>query len=169
MTKFYSRSCKQLLLVLGMLCNFLYVSAQFKTTNITKGSVTSPAKGDFNTAVAADNAGFLYTILAHDGATFDLVKFPLANPAAKVVLVPGLVADISILPGSIQIASTGDIFFINANSAVGYEIRHLKPDGTGGYISTVMASGDFYSALALDQNDALYALHVDATNTKVVI
>ncbi|MBV8255973.1 MAG: gliding motility-associated C-terminal domain-containing protein [Chitinophaga sp.] len=169
MKQFYSRSCKRLLLVLGMLCSFLYVSAQFRTTNITKGNVASPAKGDFNTAVAADNAGFLYTILAHDASTFDLVKFPLANPAAKVVLATGLVSDVNILPGSIQVASTGDIFFINANAAVGYEIRHLVPAGGGSYINGPTISGNYYSALALDQFNNLYAVQADAIGGKMVI
>ncbi len=157
-----------MLLLLGMLCVFLTASAQYKPSDLVSGG--------YNTAVGRDNAGNMYTTEADaSGTAYNLVRFPLSNPASKSIIATGLYAGINKAPWSIVVNSTGDVFLINPNPT---PANATGPDGSEilrfHYISgttwtkTQVAAGAAYSALALDASDNLYAVEYDH-NSKYII
>jgi hypothetical protein len=146
-----------------ILLAFLLVSS---TLSYAQYSVTNLETGMQNSALAKDASGSIYTTRYQAPGFYEIVKYTngvLVTPAIK----SGIVAGGFDLSWGLAIAANGDVYYTTsfANGAEG-SIKRLE--AANGYAETEVQAGRYFTGLAFDNQNRLYALEVRGGNFAVV-
>jgi large repetitive protein len=143
-----------LILVLGLILGTLQSRAQYTATTIESGSKY--------TALTKDNSNNVYGVrLNLSTGKGEVIKYTNGNPTPAVIY-NNLEFDGAgswIYPWGIAINSGGDVFVTSANQPVGWQIVKLTYPS---YAATVIHSGNYYSVLAVDAANNLYAMEYNS-------
>jgi len=142
--------------------------------------ITSPALAQFTKTNL--EAARLYTALAKDasnniyvtrvkggtgGATYQVVKYTNGT-GTPVVIYNNLTHEATDFPWGLVVTSTGVVYVTTDFTALGGAIIKLTPSG-GGYTPSTYQKGRYFSALAVDASDNLYAAEYDAVHTSYAV
>ncbi|MBO9731579.1 MAG: hypothetical protein J7623_23260, partial [Chitinophaga sp.] len=154
MKHFYFRALQILLWVFVTLFPSLQAKAQYTSSVLETGK--------YYTAVGKDNQDNIY-VTAYNSATtkYQLLKYP-SGGGAPTAIYQGLSFSVSEYPWAIAVNSTGDVFIMNPDAASHWQIIKLA---AGTYTPSVIQSGNYYTALAVDASDNLLTLEYNATTT----
>src|SRR6185312_8114321 len=136
--------------------------AQFSRTNLETGRLY--------TALAKDGSNNLYVTRVKSntgGATYEVVKY--TNGAGTPVAIrSGLTHETGDYPWGLAVTSTGNVFIATDFTSSGGAIIKLTLSG-GTYLGTMYQTGRYFSALAVDANDNLYATEYDAAHSSYAV
>lgn len=150
------------LFIVSTIILFLSVSfsavAQYTKVNLETGGLYSALTKDANNNVYV-------TRKASGGATYEVVKYTNGTGTATVIY-SGLTHTLQDLPWGLVVASNGDVFISTDFTAdAGAIIKLSSPS----YNATTIQTGRYFTALALDASNNLYATEYDATNSDYAV
>ena len=155
MKKFY---LKLKLVLLFVLVN-ITVFAQYTASNLEIDKQ--------NSALAKDASGNIYTTRFQAAGLYEIVKYTNGT-GTPAVIHQNIVGDAFNLPYGLAIASNGDIYFSSElNGADNGKITRLN--ASSAYAATVVQSGRYFTGLAFDSQDRLYALEYNDADGKYAI
>jgi gliding motility-associated-like protein len=140
----------------------LPASAQFAATNLETGGLY--------TAIAKDITNNLYVTRVKSGssgAIYEVVKYTNGTGTATVIYT-GLTHEVSDFPWGLAVTSTGDVYISTDFTSNSGAIIKLVYAG-GVYSPVTYQTGSYYSALALDASNNLYAAQYDAIHSKYAV
>lgn len=147
-----------MLLLLGFLLCTVYSHAQYTATAFETGNQY--------TALTKDNSNNVYGVrLNFTTNKAEVVKFA-AGSTTPTVIYNNLVFEAGlaqIYPWGIAVNTAGDVFVTSANQPVGWQIIKLS---AGSYTPSVIHTGNYYSALAVDASNNLYAMEYNGATNK---
>jgi gliding motility-associated-like protein len=145
------------MLFLGFLLCTVQICAQYTATPFESGNQY--------TALTKDNSNNVYGVrLNHTSGKGEVVKIAPGSTTPTVIY-GNLVFEAGtsqIYPWGIAVNSAGDVFVTSANQPVGWQIVKLTYPS---YAATVIQTGKYYSALAVDAGNNLYAMEYNSATT----
>ncbi len=132
--------------------------AQYTASNLETGKQ--------NAAVARDASGNIYTTRVQSAGKYEIVKYT-NGAGTPTVIHQNIPGDVNDLPYGLAIASNGDIYYSGAMSSAD-EGRIVRLNAGSGYTATTVQTGRYFTGLAFDKNDRLYALEYTGANYGVV-
>ena len=146
------------MLFLGFLLCTVYSHAQYTATAFETNNQY--------TALTKDNSNNVYGVrLNHTSGKGEVVKFA-AGSTTPTVIYNNLVFEAGlaqIYPWGIAVNSNGDVFVTSANQPVGWQIIKLAAPS---YTPSIIHTGNYYSALAVDASNNLYAMEYNGVTNK---
>jgi gliding motility-associated-like protein len=153
----FTRCISRLLLVL------FFVFAGF--TGFAQYTKSTLETGGYYCAMTKDNAGNLFVVRYNSTSlSYEVAKYTNGTGTPQVIYT-GLVdaSANNIYSWGLAVNSLGDVFVTNPNDAVGWSIIKLAAPA---YTASVIHTGNYYSALAVDLSNNLLAMEYNsATNT----
>ncbi|WP_138429678.1 putative Ig domain-containing protein [Fodinibius saliphilus] len=151
---------KRIATLLTLVISTVLIQAAFAQTTISTGKFTTGATLDADANIYA---------LQYDSANdhYDVVKYDAPGYSSSTVLYNGL--SYNSYPTDIEIASNGDVYFLDGFDGGPTNGQIITLDASNGYSSTVIASGDYYSALGIDSNDDIFVAQYDGSSTYEVV
>ena len=144
------------MLFLGFLLCTLYSQAQYTATAFETGNQY--------TALTKDNSNNVYGVrLNLTTNKGEVVKFA-AGSTTPTVIYNNLAFEAGlsqIYPWGIAVNSLGDVFVTSANQPVGWQIIKLTYPS---YTPSVIQTGRYFSALAVDNSDGLLTMEYDGSS-----
>nr|WP_121270717.1 MBG domain-containing protein [Pedobacter schmidteae] len=165
MNKFFTKNIKVLGLFILFSCISLVAAAQYTATTITsEGLYTALAKDGSN--------NFIYFSRAKTGSSgllYEIVRRHLTTNA-ELVLITDLTHTVTEYPFGIAVASNGTVFISTdfAAPAEGKIIKLTPNAGATIYTPSDFQTGRYFTALAIDTQDKLYATEYNGTGYSVV-
>jgi len=145
------------LLLAGLLFGFA-ATAQYTSTTINSGVSQC--------ALAKDIAGNIYAVRTDpsDATKYTVVKY-VNGAGAPIVLNASLHLDVTAIeyPWGLAVNSLGDVYVTNPTGPDNWEIIKLTAPS---YTASVIQSGNFYSALTIDQNNDIITTEYDGASAK---
>ncbi len=162
MKKLVTRGFYVLPAVIFFLCAALSAKAQYSGTNLeTGGLYTALAKDASNnlyvTRVTSGTGGALYEVDKYTGGT-----------GTPVSIYSGLTHETGDYPWGLAVTSSGNVFISTDFTTGGGSIIKLTYSG-GVYTSSIIQTGRYFSALAVDTHDNLYTAEYDAANSSYAV
>ncbi|MBB3058764.1 cadherin-like beta sandwich domain-containing protein, partial [Mucilaginibacter gotjawali] len=162
MKKLFTKGFYVLPAIIFFLCAALSAKAQYSGTNLeTGGLYTALAKDGSNnlyvTRVTSGTGGALYEVDKYTGGT-----------GTPVSIYSGLTHETGDYPWGLAVTSTGNVFISTDFTAGGGSIIKLTYSG-GVYTSSIIQTGRYFSALAVDTHDNLYTAEYDAGNSSYAV
>jgi hypothetical protein len=158
MNHFLFKRAGYLMLFLGFLLCSVYSHAQYTATAFETGNQY--------TALTKDNSNNVYGVRLNFASNkAEVVKFA-AGSTTPTVIYNNLVFEAGlaqIYPWGIAVNSNGDVFVTSANQPVGWQIIKLS---AAGYTPSVIQAGRYFSALAVDASNNLYAMEYNPASVK---
>jgi hypothetical protein len=158
MKHFLLKRTGYLMLFLGLLLCTVYSHAQYTATAFETNNQY--------TALTKDNSNNVYGVRLNTTlGKGEVVKFA-AGSTTPTVIYNNLVYEAGlaqIYPWGIAVNSLGDVFVTSANQPVGWQIIKLTAPS---YTPTVIHSGNYYSALAVDNSNNLLAMQYNGATSK---
>jgi large repetitive protein len=158
MKHFLLKRTGYLMLFLGFLLCTAYSHAQY--------TFTAFETGNQYTALTKDNSNNVYGVrLNFTTNKAEVVKFA-AGSTTPTVIYNNLVFEAGlaqIYPWGIAVNSNGDVFVTSANQPVGWQIIKLAAPS---YTPSVIQAGRYFSSLAVDASNNLYAMEYNAGSVK---
>ena len=153
---FTQRISRLLLILFFMLAGFT-AFAQYTKTSLETGSSKY-------SAMAKDQSGNLYVVRANAaGTAYELVKYTNGTGTPQI-LYSGLQQQNGVPPIGLAINTSGDVFVTSLNSSDGWEIVKLPAPANNS--PAIIHSGNYYSALAIDQSNNLLSMEYDAGSNR---
>ncbi|MCW9707150.1 putative Ig domain-containing protein, partial [Fodinibius salsisoli] len=151
---------KRIATLLTLVFSIALTQAAFAQTTISTGKYT--------TAATLDADANIYALqYDSDNDHYDVVKYDAPGYSSSTVLYHGV--SYSSYPTDIEIASNGDVYFLDGFDGGPTNGQIITLDASNGYSSTVIASGDYYSALGIDSNDDIFVAQYDGSSTYEVV
>ncbi|TDQ73713.1 MBG domain-containing protein [Sphingobacterium yanglingense] len=146
--------------ILGLFCGQPACAQSYNAQNI--------ATGGLYTALTKDTNGNIYLIRAVSSTNYELVKYTNGQ-GQPTVLYSGLSHEAGSYPWGLAVATNGQIFVSTSIGENGNRILKLT-NSNGIYTVSDFQSNPvkYYTGLAIDVNDRLYALQYDGTSYEVV-
>ncbi len=149
---------KKIALIGFLLLSTQLTYAQYTVSNLETGNLTS--------ALARDASGNIYTTRSQGGGFYEIVKYTngvLVTPSIKTGIVAGGF-DLSL---GLAVASNGDVYYTTsfANGSAG-AIKRLN--AASNYAETEVQTGRYFTGLAFDSQNRLYALEYRVSNYAIV-
>ncbi|MBV7530969.1 Ig-like domain-containing protein [Chitinophaga sp. sic0106] len=167
MKDIFTRSISRILLIFLSLLSAADAFAQYTKTTLEQAAV-GISSGRY-TAITKDKQGNIYLVrLNAAGTNYEVVKYTNGAGTAQVIY-GNLIKNSppNNYPWGLAVNDAGDVFVTNPNQTSQWEIIKLSPPG---YIysptSSIIQSGRYFSALAIDNDDKLLALeYLQATDS----
>ncbi|MFN0255278.1 T9SS type A sorting domain-containing protein [Pedobacter ureilyticus] len=137
-------------------CNWCY--AQYNVTTLETGLQ--------NAALTKDGNGNVYTTRAKTGGGYEIAKYTNGSGTATVIY-SNIVGDGTDLPFGLAVASNGDVYFSSDFNGSNGKITRLN--AASSYTATVVQSGRYFTGLAFDKQDRLYALEYNEVASKYAV
>ena len=154
MKKFYTKIVFIAFLILSSTLSY----AQYTASNLETGLQ--------NAALTKDGNGNVYTTRAKTGGGYEIAKYTNGSGTATVIY-SNVVGDGTDLPFGLAVASNGDIYFSSDFNGSNGKITRLNASSS--YTATVVQSGRYFTGLAFDKQDRLYALEYNEVATKYTV
>ncbi len=133
------------------------VYAQYTATNLETGNQ--------NVALAKDANGNIYTTRFQSAGLYKVVKYTngTGSPTDIYTGLPVVLLD---YPLGLAVAGNGDVY---VSSSVGdADGKIIRLDASNGYNATIVQTGRYFTGLAFDNQNRLYALEYNSGNYAVV-
>lgn len=149
---------KKIVLVAFLLLSTTLTYAQYTSVDLETGKL--------NSAVARDAIGNIYTTRFQSAGFYEIVKYANGTGTPTVVygFIPGDAYD---LPYGLAVSANGDVYFSSEMSSVS-EGKITRLNAANGYAATVVQTGRYFTGLAFDKNNKLYALEYTGSSYAVV-
>lgn len=142
---------------------FLILSSTLSYAQYTASNLET---GNQNVALAKDAIGNIYTTRFQAAGLYKVVKYTNGT-GTPTDIYTGLVADGGDFPLGLAIAGNGDIYIATSFSDGNGKIIRLNASSS--YAATTVQTGRYFTGLAFDNQDRLYALEYNAGAGKYAV
>ncbi|RPE05646.1 hypothetical protein EGT74_25050 [Chitinophaga lutea] len=150
MKNMFVKSMKPLLLLCSMLACSIFAMAQYNSTVLETGK--------YYCAVTRDQQNNVYLVRYNSTAgKYEVAKYVNGDPANVISIYSNLSFGATEFPWGIAVNANGDVFVTNPNPANQWEIVKLAHNA-GVYTPSVIQTGKYYSALAVDIDNNLLVM-----------
>lgn len=148
--------------------NFLFILFLVFSSSISYAQYTATnlETGNQNVALAKDASGNIYTTRFQATGLYKVVKYTNGAGAPSDIYT-GLVADGGDFPLGLAIAANGDVY-ISTSFADNYG-RIIRLNASSSYAATTVQTGRYFTGLAFDNQNRLYALEYNAGASKYAV
>ena len=129
-------------------------------------TVSNLETGKQNAALARDASGNIYTTRFQAAGKYEIVKYTNGT-GTPTVIHQNIVGDATDLPYGLAVASNGDIYF-SAEMGVG-DGKIVRLNASSSYAATTVQTGRFFTGLAFDNQNRLYALEYNSGASKYAV
>ncbi len=147
-----------------ILIALLLISSSFSYAQYT---VSNLETGKQNTALARDASGNIYTTRFQAAGKYEIVKYTNGT-GIPTVIYQNIIGDATDLPYGLAIASNGDVYFSAEMSSVD-EGKIIRLNASSSYAATTVQTGRYFTGLAFDNQNKLYALEYNAGASKYAV
>lgn len=147
---------------------FLFIVFLIFSSSLSFGQYTASnlETGNQNVALAKDASGNIYTTRFQSAGLYKVVKY--TNGAGSPTDVyTGLVADGGDFPLGLAVAANGDVYISTSFSDSDGKIIRLNASSS--YAATTVQTGRYFTGLAFDNQNRLYALEYNAGASKYAV
>ncbi|PSL23684.1 Ig-like domain-containing protein [Chitinophaga ginsengisoli] len=153
----FTRGISRILLILFFMLAGFESFAQY-----TKSTLET---GGYYSAMAKDNSGNLYVVRYNSSSTnYEVAKYTNGTGTPQVIYSSLIDAStVNTYSWGLTVNDVGDVFVTNPDQGIGWSIIKLAAPG---YTASVIHTGNYYSALAVDNSNNLLSMEYNSgTNT----